>query len=111
MNKIALPIINEKLGSPFERCNTFFIYSIDEKNNLKKEQTKNLLQSGMSPYWLAKMGITDVIVKEIDINTISKFDRFKVNVFAGVRSDKPEQLVRAYLDGTLETFDSVMLAK
>jgi predicted Fe-Mo cluster-binding NifX family protein len=105
MNKIALPIKNEKLGSPFESCNTFFIYSIDKNNNLKKELAENPLQPGMSPYWLASMGITDVIAKEIDVNTIGKFDRFKINVFAGVRSDKPDQLIQAFLDRTLETFD------
>lgn len=105
MKKIALPVIKEKLGSPFERCNKFLIYSIQENNKIKKELANNSLQSGLSPYWLAMMGITDIIVKEINTNTISKFDRFKINVFVGVKSTKPEQLIQSFLDGTLETFD------
>ena len=105
MKKIALPVINEKLGSPYERCNTFFIYSVQENSNFQKEFVSNRLQSAFSPFWLAKMGITDIIVQEIDKNTIDKFNRFKVNVFVGVKSNEPEQLIHDYLDGTLETYD------
>ena len=105
MKKIALPVLDGKLGSSFERCNSFYIYSIEDNSTIKKELANNKLQPGMSPYWLARKEITDLIVREIDINSISKFNQFKVNVFVGVKADEPEQVIKAYLDGTLETFD------
>ena len=108
MKKVALPIVNNQMSPHFEQCSAFYIYTIEDENNLKRDLVDTHLQPGLFPYLLAKKGVTDVITRGIDINAVIKFNQFKINVFAGVKSFDPEQLVEEFLNGTLETSESLV---
>lgn len=103
MKKIALPLSNNQVSQNFELCSAFFIITVDDENNIKKELVNAHLQPGILPYWLAEKGVTDIITKGIQVQTASQFNTFKINVFAGVEPSDPEQLVEEFLDGSLET--------
>lgn len=103
MRKVALPICNNQLSPGFNQSSEFVIFTIENNRNIKKDLLYTHLQPGLFPFWLAKKGVTDVIAMGIDINTVSKFNKFKINVFAGVESCEPELLVEEFLKGTLET--------
>ena len=104
MNKVALPIENGRLCSLFEESSQFRVFTIKER----KITDENVLmiphhQSGLFPFWLFNNGVTDVIVNRIGHEVINKFNRFKINVFVGVKSKNPEVLIEEFLGGTLET--------
>lgn len=101
--KIAMPTKNNKLFAQFNQCSQFVIFTIDDNNNKRQDLFHTDLQPGLIPYWLAKKGVTDVIVNCIDTNAINKLNQFKIDVFVGVNSFDPELLVEEFLDGTLET--------
>jgi predicted Fe-Mo cluster-binding NifX family protein len=103
MKKVALPIIKNHLSPDFERSSVFIIYTIENNKSVKGDLLYTQLQSGLFPYWLAKKGVTDIIAKGISINSISKLNQFKINVFAGVNSLDTELLLKEFLNGTLET--------
>ena len=101
--KIALPIKNKQLSTHFEKCSEFAIFTVVNKKSIRKDLLPVRPQPGIYPHWLAEIGVTDVITKEIEIQTVNKFNKFKISVFAGVEADGPEQLVKELLNGKLET--------
>lgn len=109
MKKVALPLVNKKLSPHFEKCSAFIIFSVDDKNRIKSELEHSHLQPGLFPYWLAQRGVTDVIVRRVAEDTICKFDQFKINVFVGVKSAEPQELIKEFLSGTLETDGALVI--
>lgn len=103
MKKVALPINNNLLSPKFEESSVFFIFTIENDKSIKKEVLITHQQAGLSPYWLAKKGVTDLITKGIDLHMVNKFNQFKINVFVGVESNNPEVLIEGYLCGDLDT--------
>lgn len=103
LKKVALPISNNLLSPDFEQSSAFIIFTIDKGKSIKKDLVMTHLQLGLFPYWLAKMGVTDLITKGIDFHMVNKFSQFKINVFVGVASENPEVLLEEYLSGGLET--------
>lgn len=103
MIKIGIPIVKNKVGSSFEQCSEFLLFTIENRKKVKKEILNSHLQAGMNPYWLAESGVTDIIVKRISEGTINKFNTFKINVFTGVETTNPDQLVKEFLNGSMET--------
>jgi len=101
MKKVALPVINNQLSQYFEQCSGFIIFTIKDKS-LKKDLLSPHIQPGILPHWLAEQGVTDIITKGIENNSASKLNKFKINVFAGVDLSGPEQLIKEFLNGSLE---------
>ena len=91
--KIALPLNKKQLSPQFEKCTEFIIFIVQEENCIKREFLKVHHQSVINPHHLAKIGVTDIIARGIGINTAIEFNKFKINVFAGVEPLKPEQIV------------------
>lgn len=105
MKKIALPVNGSKLCSQFEKCHEFLIITTKNKKAIDKEFVHSHLQPGLFPYWLANRGVTDIIVHDIDYNSINKFHQYKINVFVGVKTSYASSLMKEFMDGTLETND------
>ena len=103
MKKVALPIRSNQLSPDFDQSSAFIVFTVENENSIKRDLLYTHLQPGLFPYWLAKKGVTDIIARGIDINAVSKFNQFKVNVFVGVKSLDPELLMDEFLNGTLET--------
>jgi predicted Fe-Mo cluster-binding NifX family protein len=101
--KIAIPLRKKQLSPNFENCSGFIIFTVKDHKCIKIELKKNHHQSEINPHRLANIGVTDVIARGIGINTAIQFNKFKINVFAGVESSKPEQLVEQFLNGSIET--------
>lgn len=105
MNKIAIPIWNNKLCQQFEECEEFNIYTLEKGNCIDSDCVKVCLQPGLFPFILALKGVTDIIANDIEFHSVSKLNKFKINVFVGVKSIDPEKLINEFMNGTLETFD------
>jgi len=108
--KIALPVADGKLCMHFGHCQFFAIVEVDpdQKNILKTEMlTPPAHAPGVLPPWVAEQGASCVIAGGMGGRAIELFQQAGVNVITGAPPSDPEQLVNAYLNGTLTTGDNV----
>ena len=108
MQKIAIPVSDQKLCPQFETCLSFVIFQVKD-NTIVKEYTLNAPPrlSVSLPVWLANKGVTDVITREIGHREIDILNQHKINVFVGVKPENPKELVQEYIGGILETHDNL----
>ncbi|PLX04096.1 MAG: ATPase [Marinilabiliales bacterium] len=106
-NRVALPIENGMLCSHFGHCQSFLVYDIENAEILSEElHVPPPHEPGVLPSWLAEMGVTDIIAGGMGQRAIALFNEQKINVFIGVQIKDPEQLVKDYILGQLETTDN-----
>lgn len=104
MKKIALPITEGKLSEHFGHCQDFAFYYIENQTIAKEEIfLAPPHQPGLLPNWLVEHNVTDLIVGGIGHKAIEIFNQHKINVFVGVQTKEPKELVHEYLNGVLET--------
>lgn len=108
MRKILLPVLGDTLNVNFSDSRYFKIYHIKNQTVIKEELIDAFFDRIESfSNWLYKKGITDVIARNIEADTIKKLNQNKINVFVGVELENPKDLVQEYIDGTLETCDKL----
>lgn len=107
MTKIAIPTEDGVLSTDFAHARHFYIYELGQ-SGISTEEIINALKQDPSllPRWLSEKGITDVIVNGIGRKEISRFYQYKINVFTGVPTKTPKELVTDYILGILETSDN-----
>lgn len=109
MRRVAIPIVDNKLSEYFGGCNFYEIFEIEEGTirqslvEIPKVDTIDQL-----PLWLEQRGISDVIVYKIKKEIISLFASRKINLFVGIQQDTPENLIRDYLNGKLESNEQII---
>ncbi|MGB9755371.1 MAG: NifB/NifX family molybdenum-iron cluster-binding protein [Desulfurella sp.] len=101
--KIAIPLEGNVLSAHFGRCQAFAFVEV-ENNEIKNITVLNPPehQPGTFPRFVAAHGATDVIGGGMGPQAISLFNEAGVNVFIGAPVDTPENLVNAFLNGTLQ---------
>lgn len=100
--RFAIPIKDEIVSDHFGHAKHFCIIDAKGRDIL----TSKMLPSpghnhGVVPSWLIELGITHVLANGIGQKAIDQLTEQKVEVIWGVPSDKPELLVKAYLDSQL----------
>lgn len=104
MRKIAVPVMDNKLSPHFDSCLLFQIFLVENQEIVKEYIIQPSSQPSESlTIYLAKEGITDLITSEIRHEEVDFFNQHKINVFVGVKMKSPRNLVKDYIDGTLET--------
>ena len=104
--KIAIPLEGGVLASHFGRCQEFAIISLDldAKRIIQTEaMSPPVHQPGVLPQWLHQLGVSAVIAGGMGQRAIQLFSQMGIDVHAGAPVDSPENLTRAFLDGSLET--------
>jgi len=110
MQKIAIPILGQKLSQHFATSLLFDIFVVEDKTIIKENLMHVSSQLSESlPVWLARNGVTDIITRKIENKDINLLNRHKINVFVGVKLEYPKYLVQEYIDGTLETNDKLIV--
>lgn len=102
MKRIAIPIESNKLSQYLGKCKHFEIVEIDEnsiKRNLVKVPYFNIKTE--LTVWLAGLGVTDVIMYKTDYLMLKILQTYKVNLFIGIRTNVPDDLINDYQDGKL----------
>jgi predicted Fe-Mo cluster-binding NifX family protein len=108
MQKIAIPVLDNKLSPYFASSLLFEIFHVEDQTIVKEYLiTASSQESESLPLWLLKNDVTDVITREIEQKEINLFNQHKINVFIGVKLESPKNLVQEYIDGILETHDIV----
>lgn len=103
IKKIAVPTSNRLLDGHFGHCSQFAMIEV-ENNEIKNTTFIDAPphQPGMLPPWLAERGATDIIAGGMGQRAIQLFNERGVNVFVGAPELTPEELVKGFLEKTLQ---------
>ncbi len=106
--KIALPIAGEQLCMHFGHCEKFCFFDInpDTKDILKKDTlTAPPHEPGLLPKLLAEKGVNIVIAGGMGARAQQLFNQNGIKVITGANpaSGSPEEIIKSYLAGSLQT--------
>ncbi|MEW5994704.1 MAG: iron-sulfur cluster carrier protein MrpORP [Candidatus Zixiibacteriota bacterium] len=104
--KIAVPVTQGRLSSHFGHCEQFALFEVDSDS--KTIQDRRILtppnhEPGAFPRWLHEMGANVIITGGMGARAQSLFTQNNIIVVVGAPGEEPEQIVTAYLDGSLKT--------
>mgnify|MGYP006288479523 CR=1 FL=1 len=93
----------------FGECEAYEIYDVEQK--ILGRHFAGIPQ-GIAmeelPGWLEKLGVTDVITYKVNPKIILLFASRKVNLYVGIPSDSPQNLIDEYLQGKLESDERII---
>lgn len=108
--KIAVPVIEGKLCAHFGHCAHFAIVEVDASAK-KIIQTELAAppphEPGVLPQWLHEQGANLILAGGMGTRAQQLFTQHGIDVVVGCPPNAPEELVAAYLAGTLESGDNV----
>ena len=103
--QIAIPLAAGQLCMHFGHCEQFALVDVDEAAR-KPRQVKLLTppphEPGLLPRWLHEQGTNMVIAGGMGQRAQQLFAQSGIQVLVGAPVGTPEELVRAYLDGSLK---------
>ena len=104
--KIAIPLHQGALCVHFGHCEHFVLIEVDEQNKEiigKSYHKPPPHEPGLLPRWLGELGANLVIAGGMGRRAQELFTSNNIAVLIGVEGTSAEELVNAYLKGTLET--------
>lgn len=104
--KIAIPVAEGRLCMHFGHCEEFALLEINEseKKVLGLEMVKAPPhEPGLLPGWLADRGATVIIAGGMGARAQGLFAEKNIKVVVGAPAGSPEDVAKAFLDGTLVT--------
>jgi len=106
--KFAIPLAEGKLKAHFGHCQEFALVDIED-NEVK--QTETLVppphEPGVLPKWLHDLGANVIIAGGMGARALDLFAQNHINVIVGASALAPEELVKQYLDKTLQVGGNV----
>lgn len=108
--RIAIPMADGRLALHFGHCGQFALVDVDPggKAVLRTELVAAPEhQPGLLPRWLGERGAGVIIAGGMGSRAQALFAEQGIQVVIGAPADTPESLVRAYLDGTLQSGENV----
>lgn len=100
----AIPTVAGKLCAHFGHCEMFAIIEVEGEQIVKEAYvTPPAHEPGSFPRFLAENGVSTIISGGMGQRAQSLFAENNIEVFMGVGSDEPKNLVQAYLSKALET--------
>ena len=108
--KIAIPTADGRLCPHFGHCQVFTIIDVDVDSktiNSTESVPAPPHQPGLLPRWLAEQGANIIIAGGMGSRAQMIFAENNIQVVVGASSDEPENVVKAYLDGTLATSGNI----
>ena len=104
--KIAIPMTGGSLSPHFGHCEKFALIDVDkdEKKVIAREDRQAPPhEPGVLPAWLNSLGAGMIIAGGMGQRAQQLFINEGIEVLLGVSSGTPDEVVAAYLDGTLVT--------
>lgn len=108
--KIAVPVANGRLCLHFGHCAQFVIHEVDPaaKRTLRREYlTPPPHEPGVLPRWLHEQGVNAVIAGGMGQRAQQLFTQNGIEVIVGAPDGDPDEIVAAYLAGSLKAGDNV----
>jgi len=108
--KIAIPLAEGKLSLHFGHCEEFALVDVDEATkeitNTEKQQPPGY-QPGVLPQWLHEQGAEVIIASGMGQRAQQLFTQNGITVVIGAPAGDPQELAKAYIEGTLEGGDNI----
>ncbi len=102
--KIAIPTAQGKLCMHFGHCEQFALVSVEDQTITgTKMLTPPPHEPGVLPAWLHEQGANLIISGGMGSRAKDLFAQNSIEVIVGASVDMPENVVKAYIAGTLET--------
>lgn len=108
--KIAIPTADGKLCMHFGHCEQFALVEVDDNNKTVSGTsylTPPLHEPGALPRWLHEQGADVIIAAGMGQRAQGLFSQNGIKVVVGAPAEKPEDVVSAYLAGTLEVGQNI----
>jgi ATP-binding protein involved in chromosome partitioning len=105
MQRIAIPLADGRLAQHFGHCECFALVDVNPATATIGERQDVAApphQPGLLPPWLAERGAAIIIAGGMGQRAQELFTGHGIRVIVGAPSASPEDLVSAYLAGTLE---------
>jgi predicted Fe-Mo cluster-binding NifX family protein len=106
--KFAIPLAEGKLTAHFGHCQEFALVEV-EGNVIKNKETlvPPPHEPGVLPKWLHDQGANVIIAGGMGARALDLFAQNDIKVIVGASALTPEELVKQYLDNTLQTSGNV----
>jgi len=106
--KFAIPLAEGKLTAHFGHCQEFALVEV-EGNVIKNKETlvPPPHEPGVLPKWLHDQGANVIIAGGMGARALDLFAQNDIKVIVGASALSPEELVKQYLDNTLQTGGNV----
>ena len=108
--RIAIPLAQGKMSLHFGHCEEFAIVDVDEQSKTITSITElqpPAHQPGVLPQWLSEQKADVIIAGGMGQRAKQLFAQNSIKVVVGASEQTPEQLVKAYLNDTLEIGDNI----
>ncbi len=106
--KIALPTANGQLAMHFGHCEKFMIVDVENNEIVKTEElVPPPHEPGVLPKWLGDLNVNVIIAGGMGMRAQNLFTENNIKVLVGASAEPTEDLIKAYLAGTLVTGDNV----
>ena len=108
--KIAIPIANGQLSLHFGHCEQFGIFDVDASSQTvrnKESLTPPAHEPGVLPRWLHEQGVELIVAGGMGQRAQQLLAQNGIKVIVGAPTSDPDEIVAAYLAGTLETGENV----
>ena len=106
--RVAIPIAEGKLCLHFGHCEKFAFVDVDGKTVGEREDHEPPAhQPGVLPRWLAENKVNVVIASGMGGRAQALFADAGIDVVVGAPAQAPEELVKAYLNGTLQAGENI----
>jgi predicted Fe-Mo cluster-binding NifX family protein len=103
--KVAIPLAQGKLTLHFGHCEQFAIIDVNEETKeiaSREDLMPPLHEPGVLPRWLHEQKVNVIIAGGMGQRAQQLFTQNDIKVTVGASVAEPEELVSAYLQGTLE---------
>ncbi|MBW2430174.1 MAG: NifB/NifX family molybdenum-iron cluster-binding protein [Deltaproteobacteria bacterium] len=106
--KFAIPLAEGKLTAHFGHCQEFALVEVED-NQIKNKETRvpPPHEPGVLPKWLHEQGANVIIAGGMGARALDLFAQNNIKVIVGASAMTPEELVKQYLDNTLQTSANV----
>ena len=104
--RIAIPLFQGKLSLHFGHCERFAFFNIEESSNeilSREDMTPPAHEPGVLPRWLHENNVNVIIAGGMGQRAQQLFVNNGIEVIVGASDGLPEELVFAYLQGSLKT--------
>lgn len=102
--RVAVPVAEQRLCLHFGHCETFRVFEVEDGQVKGSEQLPPPPHApGVIPEFLNKHNVDVILAGGMGQRALQFFDQFGIKVIIGAPSIEPEEAVKQYLDGSLET--------
>jgi ATP-binding protein involved in chromosome partitioning len=108
MKKIAIPVTQGQFSMHFGHCEEFAIFEVEGKEIKNKVLiTPPPHEPGVLPKFLHAQGVSYIIAGGMGMRAQGLFKENGIEVIVGAMGTDPDEVIKAYLAGILETGDNV----